>query len=63
VNWPIMFRFFVIGEVAKKAGVHALLLSHLSPSTEAMHDAVLKSIRENYAGPVSFAEDGMRLRP
>jgi ribonuclease BN (tRNA processing enzyme) len=52
-----------IGELAKAAGVHKLLLSHLSPATEQMHDAVLKSIRQNYAGPVSLAEDGMRLRP
>jgi len=52
-----------IGELAKEAGVHKLLLSHLSPATEQMHDIVLKSIRQNYAGPVSLAEDGMRLRP
>jgi len=52
-----------IGELAKEAGVHRLLLSHLSPATEQMHDAVLKSIRQNYAGSVSLAEDGMRLRP
>ncbi|HWW31246.1 MAG TPA: MBL fold metallo-hydrolase [Steroidobacteraceae bacterium] len=52
-----------IGEVAKQAGVHRLLLSHLSPATEAMHQAVLESIRQTYAGPVGLAEDGMRLRP
>lgn len=40
-----------------------LLLSHLSPATEEMRDKVLKSIGENYTGPVSLAEDGMRVRP
>jgi len=53
----------VIGEVAKKANVHRLLLSHLSPATEEMHDTVLKSIRQNFTGPVSMAADGMRLEP
>jgi ribonuclease BN (tRNA processing enzyme) len=52
-----------IGELAEEAGVQRLLLSHLSPSTEEMRDAVFKSIRRNYAGPVSQAKDGMRLRP
>ena len=52
-----------IGKLAKEAGVRRLLLSHLSPATEEMHDTVLKSIHENYAGPVSLAEDGMRVQP
>jgi ribonuclease BN (tRNA processing enzyme) len=52
-----------IGLLAKLAGVHALLLSHLSPATDEMHDAVLQSIRQNYAGPVSFAQDGLRILP
>ena len=52
-----------IGELAKEAGVHRLLLSHLSPATEERRDAVFKSIRLNYAGPMSQAEDGMRLQP
>jgi ribonuclease BN (tRNA processing enzyme) len=52
-----------IGLLAKLAGVHALLLSHLSPATDEMHDEVLQSIRQNYAGPVSFARDGLRLGP
>lgn len=52
-----------IGEIARDAGVHALLLSHLSPATDEMRDAVLKSIRRSYAGPVRFAEDGLRIRP
>ncbi|HEY2679393.1 MAG TPA: MBL fold metallo-hydrolase [Steroidobacteraceae bacterium] len=52
-----------IGVVAKLAGVHALLLSHLSPATDEMHDAVLQSIRQNFAGPVTFAQDGLRVPP
>lgn len=50
-----------IGEIAKEAAVHRLLLSHLSPATEQMHASVMDSIRRNYAGPVSLAQDGMRL--
>ena len=52
-----------IGQVASGVGAHELLLSHLSPAVEEATDAVLKSIRQNYAGPVTFAEDGMRVRP
>jgi ribonuclease BN (tRNA processing enzyme) len=52
-----------IGQIAKEAGVHSLLLSHLSPAVEEMHGAVLESIRQNYLGSVSFAKDGMRVRP
>jgi ribonuclease BN (tRNA processing enzyme) len=52
-----------IGELAKKAGVKRLLLSHLSPATEEMHDLVVKSIQQNFTGPVTLAEDGKRVRP
>ena len=52
-----------IGVVAKLAGVRALLLSHLSPATDENRDAVLQSIRRNYAGAVTFAQDGLRARP
>jgi ribonuclease BN (tRNA processing enzyme) len=52
-----------IGEVAKAAGVHRVLLSHLTPATLQMHDAVLQSIHQNFTGVVTFAEDGMRLQP
>ena len=64
---PILYTLHTpphaIGEIAKKANVHRLLLSHLSPATEEMHDAVLKSIQQNFTGPVSMAVDGMRLQP
>lgn len=52
-----------IGELAKEAGVHALLLSHISPAVDESNAAVLASIRQNYAGPVTFAKDGMHARP
>jgi ribonuclease BN (tRNA processing enzyme) len=52
-----------IGEVARASGVHRILLSHFSPATLQMHDAVLKSIHQNFTGPVTSAEDGMRLQP
>lgn len=52
-----------IGELAKEAGVKRLLLSHLSPAIEELHDAVLKSIAKNFDGPVTMAEDGMRVQP
>jgi ribonuclease BN (tRNA processing enzyme) len=51
-----------IGELAKAVGARRLLLSHLSPSVDENRDAVLKSIRRNYPGPVTFANDGLRVR-
>jgi ribonuclease BN (tRNA processing enzyme) len=52
-----------IGKLAQDAGVGALLLSHISPAVEANRDAVLRSIRRHYPGAVSFAQDGMRIKP
>jgi ribonuclease BN (tRNA processing enzyme) len=52
-----------IGQLASGSGAHALLLSHASPSVEEQTDAVVKSIRRNYAGAITFAKDGMRIRP
>lgn len=52
-----------IGRLAAEAGVHAVLLSHLSPATDEMREAVLASVRRHYDGPVRFAEDGMRVQP
>jgi ribonuclease BN (tRNA processing enzyme) len=52
-----------IGELARDAGVHSLLLSHISPAVEEGRDAVLESIKRNYQGPVSLAADGTRVRP
>jgi ribonuclease BN (tRNA processing enzyme) len=64
---PILYTLHTppkkLGELAHAAGPHALLLSHLSPATDHMRDAVLQSIHASYAGRVQFAEDGMRLQP
>jgi hypothetical protein len=40
-----------------------LLLTHLNPSIDKAHDAVLASIRHSYDGPVTFAQDCMYLTP
>jgi ribonuclease BN (tRNA processing enzyme) len=52
-----------IGELARDAGLHGLLLSHLSPDVEEHHDEVLAAIRRNYHGPVIFAADGTHAQP
>jgi ribonuclease BN (tRNA processing enzyme) len=52
-----------IGRLAQEAGMRGVLLSHLSPATDAMREAVLTSIRRHYDGPVRFADDGMRVQP
>jgi len=50
-----------IGEAARNAGVKSLLLSHLAPDVEGQEDAVRKSIRASFAGPVAFASDKLRV--
>jgi ribonuclease BN (tRNA processing enzyme) len=52
-----------IGELAKQVGAQSLLLSHLSPAVDNASRTVLQSIRRSYPGAVSFAKDGMRVRP
>jgi ribonuclease BN (tRNA processing enzyme) len=52
-----------IGAVAARAHVKALLLSHLSPAVDQDRAAVTKSIARQYAGPVTFADDGLQIRP
>jgi ribonuclease BN (tRNA processing enzyme) len=52
-----------IGQLAKDAGIHNLLLSHLSPAIEQTHDKVLESIHQSYTGSIAFAKDGLRIRP
>jgi ribonuclease BN (tRNA processing enzyme) len=51
-----------IGEVAKQSGVKSLLLSHTAPDVESREGAVRASIRVNYAGPIAFATDRLRVR-
>ncbi len=50
-----------IGEAARDSGVKRLLLSHVAPDVEGQQDAVRKSIRASYAGPVAFASDKLRV--
>ncbi len=52
-----------IGELARDAHVAQLLLSHLSPAVDGHRQSVSASIRLGFAGPVTFAEDGMHIRP
>jgi len=50
-----------IGEAARDSGVKSLLLSHTAPDVEGREDAVRKSIRAAFAGPVAFANDKLRV--
>src|ERR1700687_5947368 len=50
-----------IGEAARDSAVKNLLLSHLAPDVESQENAVRKSIRASFAGPVSFASDKQRV--
>ena len=62
---PLLYRLHTaparIGEVAARAGVKALVLSHLTPSVEAAPEAVLASVAHSYRGPVRLAEDCLRV--
>ncbi len=49
-----------MGRIAAAAAAKNLLLSHLNPTIDQAHEAVLASIRESYKGPVDFAHDGLR---
>src|SRR5271156_4612724 len=50
-----------IGELAKQSGVKSFLLSHTAPDVESRESAVRSSIRVNYAGPIAFATDRLRV--
>jgi ribonuclease BN (tRNA processing enzyme) len=64
---PILYTLHTpplgIGQLAKDVGARGLLLSHISPAVDEFNAAVMESIRQNYAGTVTFAKDGMRARP
>jgi ribonuclease BN (tRNA processing enzyme) len=64
---PILYTLHTppraIGKIARDAGVHGLLLSHISPAVEQNRDAVLDSIRRDFQGQVSFAADSMKIQP
>jgi ribonuclease BN (tRNA processing enzyme) len=50
-----------IGQAARDSGVRSLLLSHPAPDVEGQQDAVRKSVRASFAGPVAFATDKLHL--
>jgi ribonuclease BN (tRNA processing enzyme) len=52
-----------IGLLASHSQVRQLLLSHLSPAVEQNRSAVSGSIARHFHGPVTYAADGMRVRP
>src|SRR5579862_825767 len=52
-----------IGALVQRAPIGAMLLSHLSPAVEARSAEVKASIATHYRGPVTFATDGMRIKP
>jgi ribonuclease BN (tRNA processing enzyme) len=51
-----------IGEAARDSGAKSLLLSHLAPDVLSQEDAVRKSIRASYVGPVAFASDKLHVQ-
>ncbi len=50
-----------LGETAAAAHVGALLLTHLPPAVFSQKAEVLASVRRAFSGPVTFAEDGLRV--
>jgi ribonuclease BN (tRNA processing enzyme) len=50
-----------LGETAADAHVKALLLSHLPPAVSVKQAEVLAAVRVRFPGPVTFAEDGLRV--
>lgn len=62
---PILYTLHTppkkIGEAARDARIKSLLLSHLAPDVEGREDAVRKSIRASFPGPVAFASDKLRV--
>lgn len=50
-----------IGEAAHQGAVKSLLLSHLAPDVLSQKEAVRRSIRASYGGPVAFAYDRLRV--
>jgi len=51
------------GEIAADAHAGQLLLAHLSPAVDSHREAVQAAIRQRYAGPLTWAEDGLRVVP
>lgn len=64
---PILYTLHsppaAIGRTARDSGAKALVLAHLSPATDQNRSEVEKSIHEAYVGPITFAEDKLRVSP
>jgi ribonuclease BN (tRNA processing enzyme) len=64
---PILYTLHsppsAIGRIAKESGAHSLVLAHLSPATDGNRAEVEASIRQSFAGPITFAEDKLRIVP
>src|ERR1700723_2008325 len=50
-----------IGQAARDSGAKNLLLSHLAPDVLGQQDAVRKSIRTSFTGPIQFATDKLHV--
>jgi ribonuclease BN (tRNA processing enzyme) len=50
-----------IGEVAARARVKSLLLSHITQDVERSEDAVLSSVSRSFSGPMQLASDCLRI--
>lgn len=64
---PILYTLHsppgAIGRTARDSAAGALVLAHLSPATDENRAEVEKSIRDAYSGPITFAEDKLRISP
>jgi ribonuclease BN (tRNA processing enzyme) len=64
---PILYTLHTpphaIGRLANDSKAHSLLLAHLSPATDQNREEVENSIRQSYAGPITFAADKLRIEP
>lgn len=62
---PVLYELHTapkrIGEVAAKARVKSLLLSHVTLDVQRSDDVVLRSVRTSYAGPARLASDCLRI--
>jgi|SRR5579883_1654505 len=64
---PILYQLHspprAIGELAARAHVGKLLLTHLSPAVDEHRSEVSASIAAHYSGPIVYASDGSTLAP
>jgi ribonuclease BN (tRNA processing enzyme) len=64
---PILYTLHsppaALGRIAKESRAQKIILAHLSPATDQNRNEVETSIRRAYAGPITFAEDKLRISP